>query len=86
MAVEYHPDTGVALNVIEVERKSLGLDEAVTAHLMRARGVQYHQIAQQLGTNTMRVGEVLRGEKHPEAAGIARKILGRPEAGGVSAA
>lgn len=64
MATMTHPITGVKINPVVIERKSLTFDEAVTAHVMRIQGVKYNIIAQHLGTNTHRLGEVFRGEKH----------------------
>jgi hypothetical protein len=70
-----HPVTQIELNTIEVERVSLDYQEAVTAHLMRLQGNKFSQIAHQLGTNPARLGEVFRGEKHPNARAAAEKIL-----------
>jgi predicted XRE-type DNA-binding protein len=75
MATIRHPITGVELNPIAIERKALNFDEAVTAHILRQRGTKYNQVAQLLGTNTHRVGEVLRGEVHPKAAEAALSLL-----------
>lgn len=76
MATFRHPITGVELNPIAIERKALSFDEAVTAHLLRNRGTKYNHVAQLLGTNTHRVGEVLRGEVHPKAAEVATELVG----------
>lgn len=76
MATFRHPITGVELNPIAIERKALSFDEAVTAHLLRSRGTKYNHVAQLLGTNTHRVGEVLRGEVHPKAAEVAAELVG----------
>lgn len=62
---------GVPLNPIYYERTSLSFDEAVAAWIMRRRGVKFNLIAAQLGTNPLRVGEVFRGEKHPDAREVA---------------
>lgn len=75
MATQPHPITGVELNPITIERKALNFDEAVTAHLLRKRGTKYNHVAQLLGTNTHRVGEVLRGEVHPNAESVAERLL-----------
>lgn len=75
MAIERHPLTGVALNSIDVRRKALSYDEAVTAILLRHQGMKYHDVAHQLGTNTHRLGEVYRGEIHPGAADDALRLL-----------
>ncbi|MBW8320467.1 MAG: hypothetical protein K0M49_15385 [Arenimonas sp.] len=64
MATLVHPMTGIEMNPINIERKALTFDEAVTAHLLKMQGVKYNIIAQRLGTNTHRLGEVFRGEKH----------------------
>jgi hypothetical protein len=77
MAITQHPVTGVPLNVITVKRKYLNLIEAVTAHILRQQGVTFTDIVQFLGTNANRVGEVFRGERHPEAAMIALRLLTR---------
>ena len=68
-----HPLTGIELNPVVVERKALSFDEAVTAFVLRAQGCKYNIIAQHLGTNTHRLGEVFREEKHvgAQAAAIA---------------
>lgn len=67
MAMIRHPLTGVELNPILIERPALDFDEAVTVWVLKIGKTKYNHIAQMLGTNTHRVGEVLRGEKHPEA-------------------
>ncbi|MDO1580885.1 hypothetical protein [Rhizobium oryzicola] len=64
MVTLVHPMTGVEMNPVLIERKALTFDEAVTAHLLKMQGVKYNIIAQRLGTNTHRLGEVFRGEKH----------------------
>lgn len=74
MATYRHPITGVELNTIAVKRKALDFEDAVTAHIMRARGVNFAEIAHQLGTNPARVGEVLRGDMHPRAATEALRL------------
>ncbi|GAA4172175.1 hypothetical protein GCM10023069_32940 [Shinella granuli] len=75
MATLMHPVTGVKINPVIIERKSLTFDEAVTAHIMRMQGVKYNIIAQQLGTNTHRLGEVFRGEKHSGSKEAAIALL-----------
>ncbi|MGG7644776.1 hypothetical protein ACQ5SP_08240 [Rhodovulum sp. YNF3179] len=75
MAIERHPVTGVELNPTVVERTALDFDDAVTAHLMRLKGEKFQTIAQKLGTNTFRVGEVLRGDVHPKAATEALRLV-----------
>lgn len=65
--VEIHPLTGVTLNKVSVRRKALEYREAVTAIILRQQGIDYQVIAQMLGTNTARLGEVFRREKHPDA-------------------
>lgn len=67
MAPNLHPITGVKLNPILIERPALNYDEAVTVWLLKLQKTKYNHIAQMLGTNTHRVGEVLRGEKHLNA-------------------
>ncbi len=75
MATRKHPSTGVDLNPIEIERKALNFDEAVTAQIMRRQGEKYNHIAQKLGTNTHRIGEVFRGEMHPSSEDAASQLL-----------
>ena len=75
MSTEIHPETGVELNCIDVVRPALDFDDAVTVHMMKARGEKYQLIAQKLGTNPARIGEVLRCEAHPGAAAEAVKLL-----------
>ena len=75
MATYRQPITGVELNPIAIERKALSFDEAVTAHILRRRGTKYNHVAQLLGTNTHRVGEVLRGDVHPKAAEVALGLM-----------
>ncbi len=77
MATRKHPLTGVELNTIEVERISLDFNAAVTAHILRCKGEKYNVIAQKLGTNPHRIGEVFRGEVHPAAAMKALELLTR---------
>lgn len=67
MATYKHPITGIELNKIEVKRKALNHDEAVTAHILKLQGVSFTDIVQMIGTNANRVGEVFRGELHPDA-------------------
>tara|TARA_R110002126_G_scaffold142630_4_gene288583 strand:- start:3601 stop:3831 length:231 start_codon:yes stop_codon:yes gene_type:complete len=71
MAISRHRITGVALNDITIKRKRLSLDDAITIHIMRHEGATFTDIVQRLGTNANRVGEVVRGEYHPEAAMLA---------------
>ena len=75
MATITHPLTGVELNPVLIERPALGFNEAVTVWIMRLQGVKYQTIAAQLGTNTHRVGEVLRKDIFPDAEVIARQRL-----------
>ncbi|CAN7331570.1 hypothetical protein LJR030_003403 [Rhizobium sp. LjRoot30] len=75
MAIATHPITGVEINPIVIERKSLTFEEAVTAHVMRIEGVKYNIIAQHLGTNTHRLGEVFREEKHSGSKKIAMNLV-----------
>jgi hypothetical protein len=75
MATQKHPLTGVELNPIPIERPALTFDEAVTAHVLRLQGDKFTLIAQRLGTNPFRVGEVMRGDKHPGSADAALKII-----------
>lgn len=77
MALEKHPLTGVAINPVIIERKALSFDDAVTAHVMRLQVVKYNIIAHHLGTNTHRLGEVFRGEKHNGSKRVAIAMLGR---------
>lgn len=77
MATIRHHLTGVELNPIEIERVALDFNEAVTAFILRQQGEKYHMIAQRLGTNTHRLGEVFRGEVHSGAAQRALEILTR---------
>ena len=76
MATHLHPITGVELNPIPVVRKKLDFACAVTAHVLQRQGTTYTAIVQMLGTNANRVGEVLRGEVHPDAEKEAMKLLG----------
>lgn len=75
MAITKHPLTGVSLNTIEVRRKALDFDDAVTAIILRQQGVEYHVIAQMLGTNTHRLGEVFRREVYPDAWKTALQLI-----------
>ena len=75
MATIKHPITGVELNPIEIERKSLSYDEAVTAHILRKKGTKYNHVAQLLGTNTHRLGEVFRGEVHQSSLKKAEALM-----------
>ena len=42
MATIKHPITGIELNPITIERKSLSYREAVTAWMLRLSGVKYN--------------------------------------------
>lgn len=75
MATNICPQTGVELNPILIERRSLTYDQAVTAWILRMEGNKYSHVAQRLGTNPHRVGEVFRGEKYPDARERAMQIL-----------
>lgn len=75
MAIEEHPLTGVRLNKLEIRRKALDYWEAVTAIILRHQGWEYHHIAHMLGTNTHRLGEVFRREKHPDAWKDALRLM-----------
>lgn len=75
MTTMTHPITGVEMNQILIERKALTFDEAVTAHLLRMQGVKYNIIAQRLGTNTHRLGEVFRTEKHEGSRAKALELV-----------
>ena len=75
MATFVHPNTGVELNPINIERKSLNFEEAVTAHALRLSGEKYNHVAQYLGTNTHRLGEVFRGEVHQGSEEVARALI-----------
>lgn len=77
MAISKHPITGVQLNDITYKRKRLNQDEAVTVHILAKEGHTFTDIVQRLGTNANRVGEVRRGEVHPESAMIALDLLMR---------
>ena len=77
MATTEHPLTGVRLNHIEVVRKSLTEAEAITAIILRHQGEHYHSIAQKLGTNTHRIGEVFNNKVHPKAYQKALEMLTR---------
>lgn len=75
MAIENHPLTGVPLNCIEITRKSLSFEEATTAVILRQRGDHFNVVAFKLGTNPHRIGEVMRGEVHPDARQAALNLL-----------
>ena len=75
MATTKHPITGIDLNEITIKRKTLNIDEAVTAHIMRKQGATFTDVVQKLGTNANRVGEVFRGDVHPDAAMKALDLL-----------
>lgn len=77
MATFTHPITGIEINPVFIERKALSFDEAVTAHVMRMQGVKYNIIAQQLGTNTHRLGEVFREEKHAGSKNAASALVAK---------
>lgn len=72
---ERHPITGIVLNVIVKKRRALTFAEAVTAHIMRMQGVTFTDIVHKLGTNANRVGEVFKGEEHPNAKTEAYRLL-----------
>ena len=72
-----HPITGVRLNPLTIERVSLDFKAAVTAWVMRLQGEKYAVIAQRLGTNTFRLGEVYNQEIHPDAQKAALILLTR---------
>ena len=72
---ERHPITGVALNVIARKRRALSFVEAVTVHVLQMQGVTYTDIVHKLGTNANRIGEILRGEEHPNAKAEAFRLL-----------
>jgi len=76
MAPIKDPITGIALNPIIIERKSLSYRDAVTAWVLRLRGVKYNHVAQYLGANTHRLGEVFRGEVHIGSEAEAKKLMG----------
>ncbi|MAY85565.1 MAG: hypothetical protein CML02_02395 [Pseudooceanicola sp.] len=63
------------MNNITVRRKTLAFEDAVTVHVMRLQGVSYTDIVQSMGTNANRIGEVLRGEVHPDTAMKALRLL-----------
>ena len=73
----FHPITGVQLTALEIERKALNEEEAITAYVLRLQGEKFSHIAHALGTNTFRLGEVFRGEKHPSARLAAQKALSK---------
>lgn len=75
MAITKHPITGVELNDITIKRKTLTNVEAVTAHIMRQQGATFTDVVQKPGTNANRVGEVFRGDVHPDAAMKALNLL-----------
>lgn len=75
MSTITNPVTGIELNPILIERLSLEWEDAVTAWLLRLKGVKYQIVAQMLGTNTHRLGEVFRGEVHPGSEAAARALL-----------
>ena len=70
-----HPITGAKLNPLEIERLSLDFNAAVTAWVMRLQREKFAVIAQRLGTNTYRLGEVFRKEVHPGACNEALRLL-----------
>ncbi|MEP3778953.1 MAG: hypothetical protein ABJM82_18205 [Shimia thalassica] len=53
----------------------LNFDAAVTAWIMRLQGEKIQIIAQRLGTNTYRLGEVYREEDHPSSKQRAIDLL-----------
>ncbi|MGC0224941.1 hypothetical protein [Pseudooceanicola nitratireducens] len=75
MAITEHPLTGVTLNEIDIRRKTLSSEEAVTAFLLRLQGDTYTDVVHKLGTNANRIGEVFRGSVHPEARDKAVNLL-----------
>ncbi|WP_245728888.1 hypothetical protein [Paracoccus alkenifer] len=75
MAPMKHPITGIDVNPILVERVQLDFDAAVTAWVLKLQGAKFNIIAQTLGTNPMRIGEVFRGDKFPEARAEAARRL-----------
>jgi hypothetical protein len=76
MATVTHPVTGIPLNDIAIKRTSLDEIEAVTACIMHKQGHTFTDIAQSLGTNANRVGEVFSGKVWPDAERKARKMIG----------
>ncbi|MEP3633389.1 MAG: hypothetical protein ABJN12_09745 [Shimia thalassica] len=70
-----HPITGAKLNPLKIERVRLNFDAAVTAWIMRLQGEKIQIIAQRLGTNTYRLGEVYREEVHPSSKQRAIDLL-----------
>jgi hypothetical protein len=77
MAITKHALTGVPMNDIKFKRKRLNQDEAVTVHILAHEGYSYTEIVQKLGTNANRVGEIRRGEAHPNSAMLALDLLMR---------
>ncbi|MGI3170003.1 hypothetical protein ACRARG_12660 [Pseudooceanicola sp. C21-150M6] len=75
MATTKHPLTGVILNDLGIRRKTLSYMDAVTAHILRLQGVTFTEIVHMLGTNARRIGEVFRGDLHPEAEAEAVEAL-----------
>lgn len=67
MATSICPYTGVTFNVISVENISLSFDQAVAIFILRQQGIKYHQITHLLGTNPLRVSEVLNRKVHGDA-------------------
>ncbi|MFK4062184.1 hypothetical protein [Brucella anthropi] len=74
-STDTHPITGVKLNPIPIERKSLSFDDAVTAFVMKKQKIKYAVIAHRLGTNTFRLGEVFTGKEHFGAEEEADRLL-----------
>lgn len=75
------PLTGVPINPIILDRVRLDLDEATTVWVLWLQGTKYNHIAQHLGANPLRIGEVLRCEMHRNARSIAIELVSR-DAGG----
>lgn len=67
--------TGVDMNPIPLERVTFTYSEAVTVWILKLKGTKYALIAQHMGANALRIGEVLRGEVHPGARQQALALL-----------
>gem|GEM_PF-1473608 len=72
---ERHPITGVEMNIIVKKRRKLTFIEAVTVWVMKLQGVSYTDIVHKLGANANRIGEVIRGDAHPNALPEAYRLL-----------
>jgi hypothetical protein len=70
-----HYITGERLNQIDVQRPFLNFGAAVTVHILFKQGFTYTQIVHLLGTSAFRVGEVVRGEEHPNSGMEALHLL-----------